>query len=107
MLAMGFGISFDIENLAMAPFDQDDYAARPRAAPRLRGIALFLVATAGEIRRGNGAAFKERKYPDRGGGAPGFGRDLLNGRQPEVDATVDEQRRPSAARPQRITSTAS
>ena len=58
MLAFGYGISFDIENLATAAFDQDDTPAEPRTAPGLRGVALFLGAAAdhvGGARRSGGS----------------------------------------------------
>src|SRR6201995_2775618 len=89
MLAMGFGISFDIENLAMPPFDQDD---PPQSRELLQGFvgsryfSLHPPVTSEEemerrLKSGNTQIVVE--VP------PGFGRDLLNGRQPEVDATVD------------------
>ena len=89
MLAMGFGISFDIENLAMAPFDQDDTPQSRELLQGFEGSRYFSlqppVTSEEEMERrlksGNTQIVVE--VP------PGFGRDLLNGRQPEVDATVD------------------
>jgi ribosome-dependent ATPase len=89
MLAMGYGISFDVENLATAAFDQDDTPQSRDLLQGFEGSRYFSVQppiTSAEdmerrLRSGNTQIVVE--VP------PGFGRDLLNGRQPEVDATVD------------------
>jgi ribosome-dependent ATPase len=89
MLAFGYGISFDIENLAMASFDQDDTPQSRELLQGFDGSRYFSVQppikSAEEmdrrLRSGNTQIVVE--VP------PGFGRDLLNKRQPEVDATVD------------------
>jgi ribosome-dependent ATPase len=89
MFAFGYGISFDIENLATASFDQDD---TPESRDLLQGFdgsryfALQSPITSAQemerrLRSGNTQIVVE--VP------PGFGRDLLNNRTPEVDATVD------------------
>ena len=50
MLAFGFGISFDIENLQMAVFRSGPDAAEPAVARRLQRLALFLDPAAGALR---------------------------------------------------------
>jgi ribosome-dependent ATPase len=89
MLAFGYGISFDIENLALAWFDQDDTPQSRELLQRFEGSRYFSVQPPiksvedmdRRLRSGNTQIVVE--VP------PGFGRDLLNKRQPEVDATVD------------------
>ena len=89
MLAFGFGISFDIENLAMAAFDQDQTPQSRELLQGFEGSRYFSVQppiTSDEeaqrrLRSGDTQIVVE--VP------PGFGRDLLNGRKPEVDVTVD------------------
>jgi ribosome-dependent ATPase len=89
MLAFGYGISFDIENLATAAFDQDDTSQSRELLQGFEGSRYFSMQppiTSTEdmerrLRSGNTQIVVE--VP------PGFGRDLLNKRQPEVDATVD------------------
>lgn len=89
MLAFGYGISFDIENLATASFDAD---ATPQSRGLLQGFSgsrYFSVqrpiksAEEAERRLKSGNTQIVIEVP------PGFGRDLLNKRRPEVDATVD------------------
>src|ERR1700728_1292870 len=89
MFAFGYRISFDIENLATASFDQDDTPESRELLQAFDGSRYFSVqppvTSAGEaekrLRSGNTQIVVE--VP------PGFGRDLLNDRTPEVDATVD------------------
>jgi ribosome-dependent ATPase len=89
MLAFGYGISFDIENLALASFDQDDTPQSRELLQGFEGSRYFSVQPPiksaedmdRRLRSGNTQIVVE--VP------PGFGRDLLNKRQPEVDATVD------------------
>jgi ribosome-dependent ATPase len=89
MLAFGYGISFDIENLKTASFDQDDTPQSRQLLEGFEGSRYFSVQppiTSSDeaerrLRSGNTQIVVE--VP------PGFGRDLLNNRQPEVDATVD------------------
>jgi ribosome-dependent ATPase len=89
MLAFGYGISFDIENLAMAGFDQDDTPQSRELLQGFEGSRYFSVqppvmsTEEAERRLKSGNTQIVVEVP------PGFGRDLLNGRQPEVDATVD------------------
>jgi ribosome-dependent ATPase len=89
MLAFGYGISFDIENLQTATFDQDDTPQSRELLQGFEGSRYFSVQppiTSSEeaerrLKSGNTQIVVE--VP------PGFGRDLLNRRTPEVDATVD------------------
>ncbi len=89
MLAFGYGISFDIENLATASFDQDDTPQSRELLQGFEGSRYFSMqppiksAEGAERRLKSGNTQIVVEVP------PGFGRDLLNGRQPEVDATVD------------------
>ena len=89
MLAFGYGISFDIENLQMAAFDQDDTPQSRELLDGFSGSRYFSVQppikSAAEadrrLRSGNTQIVVE--VPS------GFGRDLLNAARPEVDGTVD------------------
>jgi ribosome-dependent ATPase len=89
MLAFGYGISFDIENLQMAAFDQDDTPQSRELLDGFSGSRYFFVqtpiASAAEadrrLRSGNTQVVVEVPA--------GFGRDLLRGARPEVDGTVD------------------
>ena len=89
MLAFGYGISFDIENLQMAAFDQDNTPQSRQLLDGFSGSRYFSVET--PI---TSAAEADRRL--RSGDTQivvevpaGFGRDLLRGARPEVDATVD------------------
>jgi ribosome-dependent ATPase len=89
MAAFGYGISFDIENLQMAAFDQDDTPQSRQLLEGFSGSRYFSVQppirSAAEadqrLRSGNTQIVVE--VPS------GFGRDLLSGKRPEVDASVD------------------
>src|ERR1700761_4778793 len=89
MLAFGYGISFDIENLATAAFDQDDTPQSRELLQGFEGSRYFSIkqpiksADEAERRLRSGNTQIVVEVP------PGFGRDLLNARTPEVDATVD------------------
>jgi ribosome-dependent ATPase len=89
MLAFGYGISFDIENLATAAFDQDETPQSRELLQGFEGSRYFsmqppIKSTEDmEQRLRSGDTQIVVEVP------PGFGRDLLNKRQPEVDATVD------------------
>ena len=89
MAAFGYGISFDIENLQFAAFDQDNTPESQQLLDGFRGSRYFSVQP--PI---TSAAEEEARL--RGGGTQvvveipsGFGRDLKTGRQPEVDAAID------------------
>ena len=89
MLAFGYGISFDIENLQMAAFDQDNTPQSRQLLDGFSGSRYFSVqppiasAAEGEQRLRSGNTQIVVEIPS------GFGRDLLNGSRPEVDAAVD------------------
>jgi ribosome-dependent ATPase len=89
MLAFGYGISFDIENLEMAAFDQDNTSESRQLLEGFSGSRYFSVqppitsAAEGERRLRSGNTQIVVEVPS------GFGRDLLNGSRPEVDASVD------------------
>jgi ribosome-dependent ATPase len=89
MAAFGYGISFDIQNLQMAAFDQDDTPQSRQLLDGFSGSRYFSVQPPissteeadKRLRSGNTQIVVE--IP------PGFGRDLLNGRRPEVNVSVD------------------
>jgi ribosome-dependent ATPase len=89
MLAFGYGISFDIENLQLAAFDQDNTPESRQLLDGFNGSRYFSmqppIQSAAQadrrLRSGNTQIVVE--VPS------GFGRDLLRGARPEVDATVD------------------
>jgi len=89
MLAFGYGISFDIENLETASFDQDDTPQSRQLLEGFEGSRYFSMqppitsSEQAERRLKSGGTQIVVEVP------PGFGRDLLNNRTPEVDATVD------------------
>jgi ribosome-dependent ATPase len=89
MFAFGYGISFDINNLEFAAFDQDQTPESRRFLDGFSGSSYFSVQP--PIRSANEADARLRsgntqivvEIP------PDFGRDLRNRRQPEVHASVD------------------
>lgn len=89
MAAFGYGISFDIENLRTAAFDQDNTPQSRRLLDGFDGSRYFSVqppirsATEADQRLRSGNTQIVIEIPS------GFGRDLLNGMRPEVDATID------------------
>jgi ribosome-dependent ATPase len=89
MLAFGYGISFDIENLQMAAFDQDDTPQSRQLLDGFNGSRYFSVqppitsAAQADRRLRSGNTQVVVEVP------AGFGRDLLRGARPEVDGTVD------------------
>jgi ribosome-dependent ATPase len=89
MLAFGYGISFDIENLEMAAFDQDNTPQSRELLDGFSGSRFFSVqppiksAIEADQRLRSGNTQIVVEVPS------GFGRDLLNSRRPELDASVD------------------
>ncbi|MDC7789057.1 ribosome-associated ATPase/putative transporter RbbA [Rhodoplanes sp. TEM] len=89
MMAFGWGISFDVENLKWAAFDQDRTPESRALLESFSGSRYFTerppVSSTAELddrmRRGELALVVE--IP------PGFGRDLQNGRVPEVGVWID------------------
>ena len=89
MAAFGYGISFDIEHLEMASFDQDRTPESRQLLEGFSGSRYFSVqppivsAEDADKRMRSGNTQIVVEIPS------GFGRDLLSGRRPEVDASVD------------------
>jgi ribosome-dependent ATPase len=89
MLAFGYGISFDIENLQMAAFDQDNTPQSRGLLDGFSGSRYFSVqppitsAAQADRRLRSGNTQVVVEVP------AGFGRDLLSAARPEVDATID------------------
>ena len=89
LLAMGFGISFDVENLTFAVLDQDRSRESRTYLQHLSNSPYFLERPAIESL----PALNRRMTRGDIGLAvvipPGFGRDLLSGHKPEVSAWLD------------------
>ncbi len=89
MAALGYGISFDIENLQTASFDQDDTPESRQLLDGFSGSRYFSMqppiqsVTDMEQRLRSGNTQIVVEVP------AGFGRDLKSQKQPEVDALVD------------------
>jgi ribosome-dependent ATPase len=89
MAAFGYGISFDMENLQMAAFDQDNTPQSRQLLDGFSGSRYFSVqppirsAAEAEQRLRSGNTQIVVEIPS------GFGRDLLSGMRPEVDASID------------------
>jgi ribosome-dependent ATPase len=89
MIAFGFGISFDVENLRFAAFDQDNTPESRTLIEDFASSRYFsetppISSTAEMDRRFvSGDVQLVIEIPS------GFGRDLLNGREPELGAWID------------------
>jgi ribosome-dependent ATPase len=89
MLAFGYGITFDVENLKYAAFDQDQTPESHRLLESFSGSHYFTEhppissATELEQRMRSGELAVAVEIP------PGFGRDLTNLRSPEVGFWID------------------
>jgi ribosome-dependent ATPase len=89
MIAFGFGISFDVEQLRFAAFDQDDTPASRTLIEEFASSRYFherppIHSTAEMDRRFlSGDVQLVIEIP------PGFGRDLHGGRVPEIGAWID------------------
>jgi ribosome-dependent ATPase len=89
MLVFGYGISTDVEQLTYAALDQDNTPESRRYLEGLSGSRYFLE-------RAPLADFAELERRMRSGEIalamvipPGFGKDLLQGNQPEIAAWID------------------
>jgi ribosome-dependent ATPase len=89
MFAFGYGITFDVENLKFAAFDQDQTPQSRRLLESFSGSHYFserppINSTAElEQRMRSGELAVAVEIP------PGFGRDLTNQRSPEVGFWID------------------
>jgi ribosome-dependent ATPase len=89
LVTFGYGISFDVENLPFAAFDRDQSAESRDLIESFAGSRYFTrrPALASEVeldhRLRSGELRLAIDIP------PGFGRDLLDGRKPEVAFFVD------------------
>jgi len=89
MLAFGYGITFDVENLKFAAFDQDETPESHRLIENFSGSRYFSerppISSAAEIeqRMKSGELAVVVEIPS------GFGRDLASLRPPEVAVWID------------------
>ena len=89
MFAFGYGISFDIENLQFAAFDQDNTPESRAFLDGFTGSRYFSVqppitsVADADARLKSGRTQIVIEIPS------GFGADLKNNRRPEVDAVID------------------
>ena len=89
MFAMGYGITFDVENLNYAAFDQDQTPESRRLLESFSGSRYFSerppISSTEELehRMRSGELAVVAEIP------PGFGRDLANLRSPEVGFWID------------------
>jgi ribosome-dependent ATPase len=89
LLTFGYGISFDVEHLTFAAFDQDQSAQSRQLLESFQGSRYFdeqpaITSTEElETRLKSGELKLAIEIP------PGFGRDLLRGLQPEVGVWLD------------------
>src|SRR5262245_46549921 len=89
MLAFGYGITFDVENLKFAAFDQDETPESHRLIENFSGSRYFSeqrpISSAAEIehRMKSGELAVAVEIP------AGFGRDLASLRPPEVAVWID------------------
>ena len=89
MFAMGYGITFDVENLKYAAFDQDQTPESRRLLESFSGSHYFSerppISSTAELeqRMRSGELAVVVEIP------PGFGRDLANLRSPEVGFWID------------------
>jgi ribosome-dependent ATPase len=89
MFAFGYGITFDVENLKFAAFDQDQTPASRRLLESFSGSHYFSerppISSTAELeqRMRSGELAVVVEIP------PGFGRDLANLRSPEVAFWID------------------
>ena len=89
MFAFGYGITFDVENLKYAAFDQDQTPESHRLLESFSGSHYFSerppISSTAELeqRMRSGELAVVVEIP------PGFGRDLTNQRSPEVGFWVD------------------
>ena len=89
MITIGYGISFDVDKLSFAVFDQDHSPESRLLAEQFSSIRQFSegpeIAGVADLQRrmGKGELTIALEIPD------GFGRDLIRGKAPEVSVWVD------------------
>lgn len=89
MLTFGYGISFDVENLAYAVYDQDNSLESRELLENFAGSRYFAqkpdITSASEIDRrlANGELKLALEIP------AGFGRDLVSGKSPQAAVWID------------------
>ena len=89
MLAMGYGISFDVEDMRYAVLDQDRSRESRMVLRQFEGSRYFSAAP--EL-TGTGDLDRRMQRGEIGLALvipPGFGRDLAAGQQPEISAWLD------------------
>lgn len=89
MLAMGYGISFDVEDMRYAVLDQDRSRESRMVLRQFEGSRYFSAAP--EL-AGTGDLDRRMQRGEIGLALvipPGFGRDLTAGQQPEISAWLD------------------
>jgi ribosome-dependent ATPase len=89
LLTFGYGISFDVEHLPFAVFDQDQSAQSRQLLESFQGSRYFdehaAIASSDEL----DARLKDGELTVAIEVPPGFGKDLLRERQPEVGVWLD------------------
>ncbi|WP_246411062.1 ribosome-associated ATPase/putative transporter RbbA [Phyllobacterium trifolii] len=89
LLTFGYGISFDVEHLPFAVFDQDQSAQSRQLIESFQGSRYFTeqsaIASADEMER----RLKEGELKIAIEVPSGFGKDLLRGMKPEVAVWLD------------------
>lgn len=89
MVVFGFGISFDVENLAYGVFDQDQSPQSRAYVESFRGSRYFEEKAPIQSEQEAQRRLKSGELRLVLAIGPGFGRDLAAGRQPEVAAWID------------------
>ena len=89
LLTFGYGVSFDVEKLPFAAYDQDQSAQSRQLLESFQGSRYFIekppIASAAELDRRlqNGELTLAIEIPTD------FGKDLLNGQKPEIAVWLD------------------
>ncbi|MEQ8332185.1 ribosome-associated ATPase/putative transporter RbbA [Nisaea sp.] len=89
MLAMGYGISFDVEDMRYAVLDQDRSRESRMVLRQFEGSRYFSAAPELKDTRDLDRRMQRGEISLALVLPPGFGRDLVAGRQPEVSAWLD------------------
>lgn len=89
LLAFGYGISFDVERLPFAVFDQDRSLQSRQLVEKFQGSRYFTEYPAIDSPDEMERRLKEGKLKVAVEVPPGFGKDLLRGTKPEVAIWLD------------------